>query len=135
MLSDLYGRDNYQSHIEANREYWLYLLDEPKGWHKILVTYIRSGCMFYLIEDAPELGEQFCPLSCFLAATLVFAEFDPIKDLGDKLGDIEIAKNTCCFDTEHTIVKNWPNEREIEADELDPESELLLWTLQEVKKV
>lgn len=126
MLSDLYGRDDYQSHIELGREYWwcwptnsdIYR-KTGKCWHKIKVTYIRSGCMFYLLDDAPELGEFFCPIECILASTLIYAEIDPIKDLGDKLGDIEAAKIKYCFNTEHTIVKNWPNEKEIEVDEDD----------------
>ena len=124
MISDLWGRDGYQSHIELGREYWwCWPTDSDvyrktsKAWHKIKITYIRSGCMFYILTDAPEIGEQFCPLNCFLASSLILSEIDPIKDLGDTLGDIEAAKTKYCFNTDHTIVKNWPNEREIEIDE------------------
>lgn len=123
-LSDLYGRDNYQSHIELGREYWWNWPEDSdvyrktnKHWHKIKITYLRSGCMFYILDDAPELGEMFCSINCFLASTLILAEIDPIKDLGKELGDIEAAKNKYCFNAEHTIVKNWPNEREIEIDD------------------
>ena len=28
-------------------------------------------------------------------------------------------KKLYCFDTEHTIVKDWPNEKEVEIDEND----------------
>ena len=83
-LKDLYGIDKYQSHIEVNREYWWYFTkynDIPTGWHKIKVTYIRSGCAFYVLSDMPDVPEQFFPTSCFMAATLVFAEIDPVKDL------------------------------------------------------
>ena len=124
MLSDLYGRDNYQSHIEVGREYWYYFSEGSqaynlthKYWNKIKITYIRSGCLFYVLSDVPEFKEEFCPTSCFMASTFVCAELDPIKDLGDKLENIEAAKLTYCFDDEHTIIKNWPNEREIEIDE------------------
>ena len=123
-LSDLYGRDKYYLHIELNREYWYYFAGENKisdkygpGWYKLKVTYIRSGCMFYIFPDFPEIEEQFCAINSFLASSMTLAEIDPIKDLGDTLGDIEAAKLKYCFDTEHTIVKNWPNEREIEIDE------------------
>ena len=125
-LSELYGKDNYQSHIEVGREYWWYFdsySDIYKkygpGWYKIKVTYIRSGCMFYIFSNYPDIKEDFCPINCFLASSLVFAEIDPIKDLGDTLGNIEAAKIMYCFNTDHTIVKNWPNEKETEIDEYE----------------
>lgn len=117
-LSDLYGEDNYQSHIEEGREYWYYFprTDELReGWYKIKVTYIRSGCLFYIFSDYPEVKERFCPVNCFMASAFVFAEIDPIKDLAN-FGD-DIDKKLYCFNTDHTIVKNWPNEREIEIEE------------------
>lgn len=124
MLSDLYGRDNYQSHIELGREYWWNWPENSdvyrktnKSWHKLKITYIRSGCMFYILTDAPELGEMFCPINCFLASSLILADIDPIKDLGNSLGNIESAKTKYCFNTDHTIVNNWPNEREIEIED------------------
>ena len=123
-LSELYGRDTYQSHIEVGREYWWYFdsysnIGKKYGsnWYKIKITYIRSECMFYIFSDYPDIKEDFCSINSFLASTLEFAEIDPIKDLGDTFGNIEIAKIKYCFDTSHTIVKNWPNEREIEIDD------------------
>ena len=80
MLSDLYGRDNYQSHIEVGRDYWYYFPKDSEienGWHKIRVTYIRSGCMFYFFPDNPEVEERFCPLNCFMASQFVLAEIEP----------------------------------------------------------
>jgi len=125
-LIDLYGKDNYQSHIEVGREYWYYFAKNTqaykltnKYWNKIKITYIRSGCLFYILSDVPEFKEEFCPINCFMTSTFVFAELDPIKDLGDKLEDIEAAKLSYCFDDEHTVIKNWPNEREVEVDEND----------------
>lgn len=121
-LSDLYGRDNYQSHIEIGREYWYFFPREPDleaGWYKIKVTYIRSGCMFYVFSDHPEIKERFCPINCFMASTLVLAEIDPIKDIGNKLIDIELSKKLYRFDSERTVVKNWPNEEIVEVDNKD----------------
>lgn len=119
-LSDLYGRDGYQSHVEEGREYWGFFFRDSKiseGWYKIKITYIRSGCMFYVLSDLPEVEERFCPLNCFMASVLVFAEINPTKDLKD-FGS-EIDKKLYCFDTEHTIVHNWSNENEIDIDESD----------------
>lgn len=124
-LSDLYGRNGYQSHIEVNREYWYYFskytglngLALEEGWYKIRVTYIRSGCMFWVLSDFPEIEERFCPLDCFMASVLVVAEINPTKDLRD-FGS-ELDKKLYCFDTEHTIVEDWPNEKEVEIDEND----------------
>lgn len=128
MTSELWGRDKYQSHIQEGNEYWYYFAEDSdefrathKHWNKIRITYIRSGCLFYVLPDAPELKEDFCPVSCFMASTFVLAELDPIKDLGNLLTDIntEAAKIKYCFNDEHTIIKNWPNEKEIEVDEED----------------
>lgn len=125
MISDLWGRDSYQSHIELGREYWYYFAENTntykitnKHWNKIKITYIRSGCLFYIIPEFPEVKEDFCPISCFMTAQFILAEIDPIKDMGeDMLGNIEAAKIKYCFNDEHTIVKNWPNEKEIEIDD------------------
>ena len=126
MLSDLWGRDGYKSHIKVGNEYWYFFAEDSdafrathKYWNKIRITYIRSGCLFYVLPDAPEVKEDFCPVSCFMTSRFVLAELDPIKDLGTLLTDIntEAAKIKYCFDDEYTIVKNWPNEKEIEIDE------------------
>jgi hypothetical protein len=115
-LKDLYGDDGYQSHIEVGREYWWYFSNNSDigekhgpGWYKIKVTYIRSKCLFYVFSDYSDMEESFCPVNCFMAASFVFADFDPVKDLGDKLINVEVAKLTMRFDDERTIIKNWPN--------------------------
>ena len=128
MLSDLYGRDNYQSHIEVGRDYWYYFPKDSEienGWHKIRVTYIRSGCMFYFFPDNPEVEERFCPLNCFMASQFVLAEIDPEKDLAGILDDIEMAKKMYRFDSEHTVVKNWPNEETVEIEDNDIASTIM----------
>lgn len=143
MLSDLYGRDKYQPYIVVGREYWwCYPSDHEvsqlthKNWNKIKVTYIRSRCMFYVLSDLEDSPEFFCSVDSFFASSLTLAEIDPIEDLGDTLGNIEAAKLKYCFDDEYTVVKNWPNEREIEIDEdeyyqkLDPEEYLYIKMLE-----
>jgi len=126
MISDLYGIDKYKSYIKVGNEYWYYFLGNTeeyeathKYWNKIRITYIRSGCLFYILPDAPEVKENFCPIDCFMTSRFVLAELDPVKDLKDLLHNIdtEAAKFEYCFNDEHTIIKNWPNEKEIEIDE------------------
>lgn len=122
-LRGLYGKDEYQSHIEVGREYWYFFDNNTdvfeathKCWNKIRVTYIRSGCVFYDFPDNPELDEEFCPLNCLMTSEFEFAEIDPIKDLGTEFDD-KINRLVYYFDDKHTIVKNWPNEKEVEVDE------------------
>lgn len=125
MVSDLWGRDGYQSHIELGREYWYYFAENTdtyritnKHWNKLKITYIRSGCLFYIIPEYPEIKEDFCPVSCFMSTQFILAEIDPIKDMGvNMLGNIDAAKIKYCFNDEHTVVKNWPNEKESEIND------------------
>ena len=126
MISDLYGMDNYESHIKIDDEYWYFFAENTeaykathKHWNKIRITYIRSGCLFYVLSDAPEVKEDFCPISCFMTSQFVLTELDPVKDLKGLLDNIdtEAAKLEYCFDDEHTIIKNWPNEMEVEVDD------------------
>jgi len=126
MISDLYGRDEYKSYIKVGNEYWYFFTENSneyeathKYWNKVRITYIRSGCLFYILPDFPEVKENFCSIGCFMASRFVLAELDPVKDLKGLLDNIdtEAAKLEYCFDDEHTIIKNWPNERIIEVDE------------------
>lgn len=126
VISDLYGRDGYSSHIEVGKEYWFFFSEDTdifresnKHWNKLKITYIRSGCLFYEFTDYPNIKEEFCPVNCFMTSQFILGELDPIKDLKGLLTDIntDIAKMTYCFDDKHTIIKNWPNEKEIEVDE------------------
>lgn len=123
MISDLYGRDNYQNYITIGKEYWWNFPENSDVyratkifWHKLKITYIRSGCIFYQILDAPNLEEQFCSINCFLASSLILAELDPIQDLKFNI-DIELAKKLYYFDDERTIIHNWDNSNESEIDE------------------
>ena len=124
-LSELYGRDGYQSHIEVGKDYWGFFGEDSdifretqKHWNRIRVTYIRSGCLFYVFPNTPSAKEEFCPVSCFMASQFIIAELDPIKDLSDLIKDIDTdaAKLMYCFDDVRTVVKNWPNEKTIEVN-------------------
>ena len=121
-LSDLYGRNNYHLHIEEGREYWYYFSGGNKisekygnGWYKIKVTYIRSGCMFYIFPDYPDIEEDFCPIRCFMTSVFELAEIDPIKDIIKDDKDNDYIKYR--FDDTRTVVKNWDNSECLEINE------------------
>lgn len=131
-LYDLYGKDEYHLHIEVDREYWYYFTTESNiakkygpGWYKIKVTYIRSGCVFYIFSDYEDIDEEFCPLRCFMTSQFEFAEINPIEDLK---GIINLIKDTTLyrFDDTRTIVKNWDNTEYVDVDERKLELETLL---------
>lgn len=111
-LYDLYGKDEYHLHIEVNREYWYYFTTESNiakkygsGWYKIKVTYIRSGCMFYIFSDYEDMDEEFCPLRCFMTSQFEFAEINPKKDLDIKNDSFSLYR----FNDTRTVVIEWDN--------------------------
>lgn len=131
-LSELYGRDNYESHIEVGREYWYFWGTDSdvykhtkQTWNKIKITYIRSGVVFYVLSDFPDYPEDFFPFKCYMASALVYAQIDPMKDVPWSKFDIERGKEYIekryCFDDERTVVMNWDNSKEVELndDEMD----------------
>lgn len=131
-LYDLYGKDEYHLHIEVDREYWYYFTTESNiakkygsGWYKIKITYIRSGCLFYIFSDHKDVAEQFCPINCFMSSQFELAEINPIEDLK---GIINLIKDTTLyrFDDTRTIVKNWDNTEYVDVDERKLELETLL---------
>lgn len=120
-LDKLYGKDNYQSHIKVGKEYWWCFFDEKDvtpGWHKIRITYLRSGIVFYVMTDMPEVPERNFAVGSLMAATLVPAELDPTRDLAEELKGFK-DQRLYYFDPTYTIVSNWSNEDEIEVDETD----------------
>ncbi len=111
-LYDLYGKDEYHLHIEVGREYWYYFTTESiiakkygSGWYKIKVTYIRSGCLFYIFPDYKDIDEEFCPLKCFMTSQFEFAEINPKKDLDIKDDSFLLYR----FDDTRTVVIDWDN--------------------------
>lgn len=124
MISDLYGRDNYEKALKVGKEYWWdFPYDTPvgrrhgSGWYKIRITYIRSHCMFYIFSDYPDVPEQFCGFGSFLASSLILADLNPIMDLPDVSKNLEYSKTMWCFDDKFTKIHNWDNSREIEVND------------------
>lgn len=133
ILYELY-KDDYQSHIEVDREYWYYFLNGNEiadkygsGFYKIKITYIRSGCLFYVFSDHKDIAEQFCPIDCFMTSRFEFAEINPVEDLKDII-DLNTESNQLLyrFDDTRTVVKNWNNTKYVDVDERKLESEILL---------
>lgn len=135
VLYELY-KDNYQSHIEVNREYWYYFVEGNEiaykygsGFYKIKITYIRSGCLFYVFSDYEDIAEQFCPINCFMTARLEFAEINPVEDLKDII-DLNVESNQLLyrFNDARTVVKNWNNAEyiNINLEETELNSKILL---------
>lgn len=135
ILYDLY-KDNYQSHIEVNREYWYYFVNGNEiadkygsGFYKIKITYIRSGCLFYVFSDYKDIAEQFCPIDCFMTSQFEFAEINPVEDLKDII-DLNTESNQLLyrFDDTRTVVKNWNNAEYsyVNLEETKLNSEMLL---------
>lgn len=111
-LYDLYGKDEYHLHIEVDREYWYYFTTESNiakkygsGWYKIKITYIRSGCLFYIFPDYKDIDEDFCPLKCFMTSQFEFAEINPKKDLDIKNDSFSLYR----FNDTRTVVIDWDN--------------------------
>lgn len=134
VLYDLYKSD-YPLHIEVNREYWYYFAEGNEiadkygsGFYKIKITYIRSGCLFYIFSDYKDVAEQFCPVNCFMTSRFEFAEINPIEDLKDIIDFKDNLSRLYRFDDTRTIVKNWDNTEYADVDEsnLDIETEGLL---------
>lgn len=129
-LVDLYGRDNYQSHIEEGREYWWCFPHTSEiyekthqDWHKLKVTYVRSKCFFYVFTDTDAMDEQFCAVDSIMGASLVFAELDPSNDLEFVS---ELSMHLYRFNDEKTVIKNWDNDEYVEVDDDDIIAQILL---------
>ena len=131
-LSQLYGWDKYEQHLEVGREYfrfWEYnsTVFEYTKTHlaKIKITYKRSGVCFFVLPDFPEVPELFFTVGSFIAATLVFVEIDPMKDLtweGYEMTKEQLEKRYC-FDDETTVVLNWDNSPTANLEE----TEITFW--------
>jgi len=147
MLSDLYGRDNYQAHLTVGREFWWNFPEDSdvgratgRSWNKLRITYRRSGCIFYQILDANNIGEQFCPVNCFMASSFIFADLDPIEDLPFiKEEGIEKCQQMYCFDDTRTVIHNWDNSSECDIDEeqfmKDNPSDYIIIMSQDINKL
>ena len=59
VLWDMFAKDkqSIEAYIKPNREFWHF--DGSKGFRKLKVTYVRSGVMFFVFEDEPDIEKAW----------------------------------------------------------------------------
>ena len=112
-MKDLYGVNEYHNHINVGDEFWtdadfIQELTNRK-WNKIHVTYVRSGAMFFTIEDS-DVPEQYMGTKSFVAAVMIKAKINPYMEFPDR-EDI----NNYRFDDRFTKVINFDNREDKEV--------------------
>lgn len=121
VMKDLYGKNFYYLYFKVNKEYWMYCDSTMtighlygSGYYKIRITYLRSGCMFYIFSDYPDIPEEYCSTQCYLASTLIIAELNPRKDLSQKFND-----KVYYFDDKLTVVEDWDNSHTVDPNQIE----------------
>ncbi len=66
-----------KKYIKVGRKFWHYDGDKM-GWRKLTVTYIRSGVMFFIFDDEPEIEHAWL-LGSISALSLHAAEIHPYE--------------------------------------------------------
>ena len=120
-MKDLYGLNYYHEHINVGDEFWtdagfIQELTHHK-WNKIHVTYVRSGAMFFIVEDA-DIPEQYMGTKSFAASVMIKAKIDPRQEFPDR-PDIDDFR----FDDTFTEVVNFDNSKDKEI----PDQETLFF--------
>jgi hypothetical protein len=84
---DVFGK-NYTEHIIVCKKFWAFFGSEQKefkltnkSWNLITITYIRSGVVFYTLDDNPSEEFHF-ELRSIMSKQLELYELDPVKELG-----------------------------------------------------
>ena len=77
-LYDMFAKntESIKAYIKPGREFWHY--DGDKGYRKLKVTYVRSGVMFFVFEDKPEI-ERAWFLGSFSTISLYAAQIYPYE--------------------------------------------------------
>jgi len=124
-MKNLYGENNYHNHFKYNSEYWYGFPDNDeivlltgKSLHKLKITNIRSGCIFYVLPEYPSIPEKFVSAKSLMCAFMVPCVLDPINDTNIP-SLIEKSKKDCpllpiprfIFDDKLTTIVNWDNEK------------------------
>lgn len=76
-LSEMFGKRNEDiaEYIKPDREFWHF---DDCRWHKLKVTHVRSGVMFFTFEDEPSVEKAWF-ISSFYAQTLCMAQVYPYE--------------------------------------------------------
>ena len=78
-LYDMFSKhtEAIESYIKPNRDFWYY--DGEKGnYHKLKVTYVRSGVMFFVFEDEPNTEHAWF-IGSFNCCSLYAAQIYPYE--------------------------------------------------------
>lgn len=108
-LSGLFG-ENYKEHIQVGKKFWWFFDGNSQvfklsnqHWNKLEITYIRSGVVFYTIENVD--GEFHFEIDSIMAMGLEPDVLDPQKELGATIEHLEMFY----FNSERTQIINFEN--------------------------
>ena len=73
-------------------------------WNKIVITYIRTGVMFYTIVGHPE-QEFYALMGSMKVMKMKVVELDPVKEVDTSVFDLERVR----FDDKITKIINFDN--------------------------
>ena len=110
-LISLFGELFYKDHLYVGRELWLKTdIGTPEyevtheEWNKIVITYIRTGVMFYTIVGHPE-QEFYALIGSMKVMKMKVAELDPYKELDTTVFILRQVR----FDDKFTSIINFDN--------------------------
>lgn len=110
-LISLFGELYYKDHLYVGRELWLKTdVGTPeynvthKEWNKIVITYIRTGVMFYSIVGHPE-HEFYGLMGSMKVLKMKVAELDPYKEIDTTVFTLRQVR----FDDTLTKIVNFDN--------------------------
>jgi len=110
-LISLFGELYYKDHLYVGRELWLKTdIGTPEysvtheEWNKIVITYIRTGVMFYSIVGHPE-HEFYGLMGSMKVLKMKVAELDPYKEIDTTVFTLRQVR----FDDRLTKIVNFDN--------------------------
>ena len=116
-LISLFGELYYKNHLYVGRELWLKTdVGSPEynvthqEWNKIVITYIRTGVVFYSIVGYPE-HEFYGLMGSMKVMKMKVAELDPSAEIDTNAFVLKQVR----FDDTFTNIINFDN-RDIEID-------------------
>ena len=110
-LEGIFGK-NYKDHIQIGKKYWWFFGENSQvykqthqHWNKLEITYIRSGVVFYIVENVE--AEYHFELESIMAMQIEPEFFDPVEELGKKIDDL----SGIYFNSERTVIVNFENSK------------------------
>ena len=110
-ICEVFGKDHFAEHIVVGAKFWCYFGSEDKqfrltkrSWNVITITYIRSGVVFYTLDDNPSVEFHF-ELGSIMSQQLELYELDPLKELTLPVEIYEFFK----WNDERTKIINFDN--------------------------